>query len=72
MGAAVKTSSDSNSPVFVSVGSGLSLKTGIKIVNQVSRYRPNGSYTFINSNIRFMDGVIELGTGYQNQLDRQT
>lgn len=39
LGAAVKTSSDSNNPVFVSVGSGLSLKTGIKIVNQVSRYR---------------------------------
>ena len=38
LGAAVKTSLESKNPIFVSVGSGLSLKTAVSLVSKMSRY----------------------------------
>ena len=38
LGAAVKTSLESKNPIFVSVGSGLSLKTAVSLVTKMSRY----------------------------------
>ena len=37
LGAAVKTSRESKNPIFVSVGSGLSLKTAVSMVANMSR-----------------------------------
>jgi len=39
LGAAVKTSRESKNPVFVSVGSNLSLKTAVNLVTSMSRHR---------------------------------
>ena len=39
LGAALKTSANSSNPVYVSVGSGLSLASALQLVNKVSRYR---------------------------------
>merc|ERR1712181_199410 len=39
LGAAVKTSLESKNPVFVSIGSGLSLKTAVSLVTSISRHR---------------------------------
>ena len=39
LGAALKTSAESSNPVFVSVGSGLSLASALELVSKVSRYR---------------------------------
>jgi len=39
LGAAVKTSLESKNPIFVSVGSGLSLKTAVSLVTKMSRHR---------------------------------
>jgi len=39
LGAAVKTSLESKNPIFVSVGSGLSLKTAVSLVTSMSRHR---------------------------------
>ena len=38
LGAAVKTSRESKNPIFVSVGSNLSLKTAVNLVTSMSRY----------------------------------
>eukprot|EP00092_Neocalanus_flemingeri_P030001 GFUD01032571.1.p1 GENE.GFUD01032571.1~~GFUD01032571.1.p1 ORF type:complete len:324 (-),score=94.56 GFUD01032571.1:182-1153(-) len=39
LGAALKTSAESSNPVYVSVGSGLSLASALELVNKVSKYR---------------------------------
>lgn len=39
LGAAVKTSLESKNPIYVSVGSGLSLKTAVSLVTSMSRHR---------------------------------
>jgi len=39
MGAALKTSRESCNPVYVSVGSGLSLTSAVELVNKVAKYR---------------------------------
>merc|ERR1719186_2046665 len=39
LGAALKTSATSSNPVYVSVGSGMSLASAMQLVNKVSRYR---------------------------------
>ena len=39
LGAALKTSANSSNPVFVSVGSGLSLASALELVSKVSKYR---------------------------------
>jgi len=39
LGAAVKTSLESKNPIFVSIGSGLSLKTAVSLVTNMSRHR---------------------------------
>ena len=39
LGAALKTSANSSNPVFVSVGSGLSLTSALDLVSKVSKYR---------------------------------
>ena len=44
LGAAVKTSLESKNPIFVSVGSGLSLKTAVSLVTAMSRYFLNKSH----------------------------
>ena len=47
LGAAVKTSLESKNPIFVSVGSGLSLKTAVSLVTSMSRYLPFTFYSLI-------------------------
>jgi len=39
LGAAVKTTMESKNPIYVSVGSGVSLETGINIVSRLSKHR---------------------------------
>jgi len=39
LGAAVKTTMESKNPIYVSVGSGVSLETGINIVRRLSKHR---------------------------------
>ena len=64
LGSAVKSSQESKNPIFVSVGSGLTLMTAVSLVIAVSRQESR----FV---INVMTHII-VGTGYLNQLDRQT
>ena len=73
LGAAVKTSLESKNPIFVSVGSGLSLKTAVSLVTSMSRYYHFSFYSLIMNSIKHIDCYIYIlaDIGYRNPSDRQ-